>query len=220
MATMAIEVTERPILFSGEMVRALPRKTQTRRVMRPQPTQTGACWNWKAFAWVDGIPIGNLESPLVWCPYGKPGDRLWVRETWATDKECSAIAYRADLPPDAEADEGWLKRNAPKLRKEYAEWRWKPSIHMPRWASRFTLEVVAVKVERVQDISEMDAMADGCQIGDTLQRCPDGSPAIKAGTRRISFMHLWDSIYLKRGSGWEKNPWIWAITFKPAGASQ
>jgi hypothetical protein len=162
-------MNERPILFSGEMVRAIleGRKTQTRRVIKPQLRI-----NYK-------------------CPYGQPGDRLWVRETWQCFKpnteeiinpntvNIRALAYRATN-----------------------EWRgkWRPSIHMPRWASRITLEITAVRVERLQDIGEVDAMREG-------------DPTCE-NTHIDWFRALWDSINAKRGYSWESNPWVWVVEFQ------
>jgi hypothetical protein len=128
----------------------------------------------------------------VKCPYGLPGDRLWVRETWGPritngepDPRQQYVKYRADDVDDSPCDEN-----------DWHEWedRWRPSIHMPRWASRITLEVTGVRIERLQDISEADARAEG--VVDTL-----------------AFEELWDSI---NGSGaWDANPWCWCISFKP-----
>lgn len=167
-------MNEKPILFSGPMVRAIleGRKTMTRRVMKPQPTYDPG-------AWKNYHPIGgNQDGAWVWsprkdcfwfcwddwsnfdpriandCPYGRPanfdGDRLWVRETWAADiPGCpNGLSYRADhLDPRGDGPANPI--------------HWHPSIHMPRWASRLTLEITSVKVERVQDISEADAWSEG-----------------------------------------------------------
>ena len=173
-------MTERPILFSGPMVRALleGRKTQTRRVMKPQPKgmarlDTGGSW-----------PLAS-GSEFMRCPYGVPGDRLWVRESWRkADSMTESVFYRADEEWNAGAG-------------------WKPSIHMPRWASRLTLEVTGVKVERVQEISERDAVAEGMPPS-----VPDQATAVEI------FEELWDSINEARGYGWSVNPWVWALTFR------
>jgi hypothetical protein len=206
-------MTDRPILFSAEMVRAIldGRKTQTRRVMKPQPTIL-------AKGYEDIEQIGTVKDcigPLLFCPkpckYGKPGDLLWVRETWgavwpADDpvplRQCE-IEYRADLPPGCTdrpgewpADEG----NGPEVPK------WRPSIHMPRWASRITLRITDIRVERLQDISEDDARAEGC---DPVVH-PDG--AVDCGTRKTTFAKLWNKI---NGPGaWEANPWVWVVSFE------
>lgn len=183
---------ERPILFSGPMVRALldGRKTQTRRVVK----------------WRGGLDMLGLP-----CPYGEPGDRLWVRETWAPrDSE-------AFLRHEVEADK--LFYRADDERHLLTDGRWRPSIHMPRWASRITLEVASVRVERVQDITDADALAEGVtNYGDDSQFPPGFSMSTRAARKwrpRREFRDLWDSINGKRpGCAWSDNPWVWAVTFK------
>jgi hypothetical protein len=197
---------EKPILFSGPMVRAIleGRKTMTRRVVKLTDSgrvkEVGGRRNW------------HLEDPnaVAACPYAV-GQRLWVRETWAdTSKESRRcpVSYRATWPPDDEECRGFA---------------WKPSIHMPRWASRLTLEVTDVRVERVQDITEEDSWLEGCEPGDPTdnggffpQDEPDPS---KLGHRgwdcaKDWFSDLWDSINAARGYGWDVNPWVWCISFK------
>ena len=166
---------ERPVLFSGEMVRAIleGRKTQTRRVIKPQPLWVGDPN--VAFKTHSANPKGIIN-----CPYGQPGDRLWVRETFAGTKN-TGFAYRA-------TDTAYGHK-------------WRPSIFMPHWASRINLEVVSVRVERVQDISIEDAYDEGMEWGDQ-------------GCGVLEFKNLWDSINLKRGYGWDANPWVWVIEFK------
>lgn len=192
---------ERPILFSGPMVRAIleGRKTMTRRVVKDHhvATQFGP-W----------LPDGGQ----VVSPYGIPGDRLWVRETWLVlDRDgwwdssagktelmkvgglprVNAVAYRSQCDSESE-----------RIRKEYG-YKWRPSIHMPRWASRLTLEIISVRVERLQDIDDTDAEREGC----------DGSDMIP-GYSINQFHSLWDSINLKRGYGWDANPWVWVVGFR------
>lgn len=206
----------RPILFSGPMVRAIleGRKTQTRRVMRPQPEHV---WGW-------GVPNSDREhfcahvrypgqhqpDPWVRCPYGKPGDRLWVREAWTL---VPATAYRASvgvaqtINPNDRDDAaiyraGW-DRSQPGV-------RWRPSIHMPRWASRITLEITGVRVERVQEISETDVTSEGISAY-TLAR---GATADPPHDPRWKFVELWDALNGKRGHSWQSNPWVWVISFK------
>lgn len=177
---------ERPILFSGEMVRAIldGRKTQTRRVVK----QRGDC-------------SGSVEQ----CPYGQPGERLWVRETWATE----GTDETSTLPLQFKAD----RSDWPKCSK------WRPSIHMPRWASRITLEIESVRVERLQKITEEDAKAEGTR-DDALVHyyCEEGTDDDPIGNHRCNwryaFSRLWESINAKRGFGWDANPWVWVITFR------
>jgi len=205
---------ERPILFSGEMVRAIldGRKTQTRRVIKAKVP----CWN-KPDDWQKGICFHGMVSfnngPSkqhqlrdfsVQCPYGIPCDRLWVRETWQNTADMGIchpadnyVVYRA-TDPDWETMEGW---------------KWRPSIFMPREASRITLEITDIRVERVQDISEKDAEHEGLtEWQDFIYLSPDESRM----TRDIiqAFSWLWDSLNAKRGYSWESNPWVWVIDFK------
>ncbi len=174
---------EHPILFSSEMVLAIlaGRKTQTRRVMKPQPT---------------GKPFQFITFNVV------TGDRLWVREK--LHRIDGQTFYSADGHPLAMAQ----------------PWAWKrrelPSIHMPRWASRITLEIINVRVERVQDIGENDAEREGvemwCEMFKDYSR-KDDNPGW-ARDPRYSFQTLWDSINAERGFGWDVNPWVWVIEFK------
>ena len=184
---------ERPILFFGPMVSALlaGTKTQTRRVVKPQPVPDGnggASWYGRGVRWA------GKESNLFKaedCPYGQPGDRLWVRETWAQNwnqlsdtRMDRSYVYRADGEQRAQ-DNG-------------TDLPWRPSIHMPRRASRITLEVTGVRVERLQDISEADSKAEGA-VGH-----PDGP--------WHAYRSLWTLI---NGPGsWDANPWVWVVEFK------
>lgn len=186
---------ERPILFSGPMVLAIleGRKTQTRRVCKARDEI-------KVHPNGQVLAHGGFLPELV-CPYGQPGDRLWVRETfrirggdeYAYQKHQGSVVYREGCE---------LIDSGP----------WKPSIFMPRWASRITLEIEAVRVERVQDITEEDALAEGC----TRDFGPDGSTHWGAGLveAKTNYQVLWESINAKRGFGWGKNPFVWVIQFK------
>ena len=186
---------ERPILFSGPMVKAIleGRKTQTRRVLKPQPPSIKGQQVWPNkngdwSYWIDGSFWQDVK-----CFYGVPGNRLWVRETFAKNIPwCPhGLTYRVDHI-DARGD------------GPAHPIKWCPSIFMSRWASRITLEITGIRVERVQDISDDDAKAEGVMdIG------------IKArGGYRSGFADLWDSTNAKRGLGWEQNPWVWVIEFK------
>jgi hypothetical protein len=229
-------VTERPILFSGAMVRALlkGRKTQTRRVIKPQP---------KTGCQIAGVIFNGHES----CLYGVPGDRLWVRETWASPEENKAksgrVAYNADgvcgcwigggedrdfvyhgrilqaegyrecFPENGSTTFG-LGKYSDIRSGEFPSYKygWRPSIFMPRWASRITLEIISVRAERLQDIREEDALAEGC-----TKESSNGT-AFGPGhfTARLDFMMLWDSINAKRGCPWDANPWVWRIEVRRA----
>ncbi|KVX62437.1 hypothetical protein [Burkholderia stagnalis] len=215
---------ERPILFSGPMVRAIleGRKTQTRRVMKPQPVAQNG--------WVDGAywerrPARGIEPADQWCirdarqfcPHGTPGDRLWVRETHDVNRLGSetfpdgrtrlyaGIAYQAD-DGRHEADISDSQCRAIEAKK----WRgWTPSIHMPRWASRITLEITGVRVERLQSIRWDDAIAEGIPDPRRAARRVDPVEGCVA-----QFRALWDGLNAARGYGWDQNPWAWVIEFR------
>jgi hypothetical protein len=200
-------MTERPILFSGEMVKAIlsGAKSQTRRVIKPQPHQreSGYWWFAKNCFASNTTLLGEVMEGF--CPYGQPGDRLWVRETWG---------YSAKLPASSHSSSDsitWVTRpgwRGYKADNPDGNWCWKPSIHMPRWASRLTLRIRSVRVERVQDISEADAMAEGVNMEAVFEY--EG----QAGeTARRRFRALWDSINGRRGFPWESNPFVWIIEF-------
>lgn len=203
---------ERPILFNGNMIRAIldGRKTQTRRVIKPQP-ELGKPWNWWT---VDPV---KMDIPIAMCPYGIPGDRLWVRETWT---EISWTPHKpAEMPPSTQViyratpDTGWTTDTT----WENA-WHWRPSIHMPRWASRITLEVTGVGVERVQAITDEDARAEGA-VDDEWDEWYDdvrnyAIPGARIERPRDVFHTLWDSINAKSGYGWNDNPWVFVISFR------
>lgn len=196
---------ERPILFSAPMIRALldGRKTMTRRVVKPQPDEM-----------FNPSSQVALESWTIGCPYGRPGDRLWVRETWFP---CPVGKFCPNPTPIPKSlPEGWTVLFAADGDSVSSPLRWKPSIFMPRWASRITLELTSVRVERVQDISEDDAKAEGVieQFRTVVLR-PDGGPDYHIpNSYRGGFANLWDSLNAKRGFRWETNPWVWAISFK------
>lgn len=213
---------ERPILFSGEMVRAIldGRKTMTRRVIKPQPRLNDAgLLAWKTSGCLQNIGRSAEEMLIGHCPYGQPGDLLWVRETWASldgvdhlspkDIEllCRDAGYKTGPCGDLwyQADNSYRQWGDDKQTKG----KWRPSIHMPRWASRINLEVVSVRVERVQDITEEDAIAEGSQYFLT-----SGKMKRNEMSMRSAFANLWDSINLKRGYGWDSNPWVWVVEFK------
>lgn len=181
-------MSEHPILFSGSMVRALldGSKTQTRRVVK------GVALEWLG---PDGFTPEFVASPENHlCPYGQPGDRLWVREAFMHEpadycwqasvsipSRPASTVYRADFP-NSQPGEGW-----------------KPSIHMPRKLSRITLEITGVRVERLQDISDTDARAEGM-------------PATVANSPRVWFASLWQSI--NGAESWDANPWVWVVEFR------
>jgi len=197
---------ERPIIFSAPMVRALlaGAKTQTRRVMQsnsrlhPEFVLVDYGNGWTPFASDDGesnvCDDGN-EFPIP-CPYGVPGDRLWVRETWRVTgvsdlpvREMSRF-YRNSVQYRADRDESYIDR-------------YRNPLFMPHWASRLTLEVTGVRVERLQDISTADCWAEG------IPASPDVNPIHE-------YEELWDSINAKRAP-WASNPWVWVLQFRRVG---
>jgi hypothetical protein len=229
---------ERPILFSGPMVRALldGSKTQTRRVVKPQPeSRTGMNCTRLIFKDRKGNPLLDeaLEAtePVIYrslCPYGQPGARLWVRETWYCDDfrvQRGPYIKPDDMDVAAAREDGTLVYAADGLRPYEAEQPvWRPSIHMPRWASRITLEITGVRVERLQDISEADAIAEGCNPARHLRG--DDDIAVNTAMRALEnkvlclrsdypiarYAVLWESI--NGGGSWEENPYVWVVEFK------
>jgi hypothetical protein len=223
----------RPILFSGAMVRALldGSKTQTRRALKVRCQEIGERNDGSRWPWSENPNTAGDHWHA--CPYGQPGDRLWVRETFL-DTQGTGIEHRdesglrhryafaADCAPGSYGDQA---------RKDYGL-KWKPSIHMPRAASRILLEIVSVRVERLQDISDEDAIAEGIEpnwCGD-LSKGPNGfggegwvpdcgwinylsgPDGEEAHTAVESYRTLWESI---NGAGsWEANPWVWVVEFK------
>ena len=242
---------ERPIIFTGEMIRAIldGRKTQTRRVMKYQPPEPPEIKSATMTPDGNGVYIdsvgGNRSRFCVRCPYGVPGDRLWVREThWqfgeyrhydvpgASQKYLDSINGWHCIPTASRdtiqyCADGELDKERHESKKGYDNcyWRKRPSIHMPRRASRITLEVTDVRVERVQGISREDARAEGITEYLHEMRFADESkvPCLDAvelhdGWRNQSdvgnFQRLWDGINAKRGFGWNVNPWVWVVGFK------
>lgn len=199
---------ERPILFNGEMVRAIldGRKTQTRRIAKLNASGRVQLKgkNWHIYD----------QDAILACPLGQVGDRLWVRETFVQGWDIEPVTdrlmqfdddgnelpkktwYRATDSDIYWSDEDGWETNTP----------WKPSIHMPRSASRITLEITDVRIERLQSISEEDAWAEGCDNSKS-------NAAIAAGwyeRPKAAYRRLWNSIY----KNWDENPWVWVIEFR------
>jgi len=230
-------LNEKPILFNSAMIRSIlkNRKSQTRRVIKPQPPS----YNWhpkehsaQPCYWIGYSDtgklrndVGGLKNDCGWkCPFGAPGDRLWVRETWREtwssshnpmdkpSKHETGVEYRATWNGRRDPEARIIVTNGPRYGGDMAKdghVKWRPSIYMPRWASRITLEVVGVKVERVQEINGTDAQAEGWPRDQEL------FPTVNAGYKaNFWFSNLWDSINAKRGYGWSVNPWCWCVEFK------
>lgn len=197
-----VGMKERPIIFNDEMVRAIldGRKTQTRRIMKAQPRNAIAVDDCGFGEFVpvyeeDGRPHGIRGPETMACEYGKPGHRLWVRETFVLTQHNKPV-YCADC---RDAD-GYFWSEAAADRSAV---KWKSARHMPRWASRITLEITGVRVERLNDLSEEDAIAEG------VERPQEGTPICNAS---LWFRVLWESIF---GQGsWGANPWVWVIEFR------
>lgn len=194
---------ERPILFSGPMVRALlaGRKTQTRRVVKGQ-----------ALEWLESgfTPAFTAEPGNFLCPYGYAGDRLWVRET-------HAIVPRTAYAMSEGVQQTLKPGDAHDAAVYAADWqrsgpgRWRPSIHMPRWASRLTLEITDVRIQRLLDCSDADAQAEGLQWVTPGMWCVDRTLPIITHEPRPAYFELWDHI---NGAGAAAaNPWVWVVSF-------
>jgi len=242
---MSSAIKERPILMTGDLVRATldRRKTQTRRI--PGPTNSlvdgrgvsAAAWEQYVFDWDTAIvdpgpsPAGNAGPYLkaldigtgtthrIYCRI-QTGDRLWVRETWqlfdrletmvSEPGRCGfrptgdilpeGIGYKADLDHCGQVPVAGVLRTPKGL--------WRPSIYMPRWASRILLGVQEIRVERVQDIEHEDALAEGINPDAPYNNYATGS------IYRDTFAELWDRINAKRGYGWKVNPWVWVVVYK------
>jgi len=212
---------EKPILFKTEMVRAIPdgRKTQTRRVVKKQPPtwakypqQVDDGWEWVDRN-VDADDLRHWPGYYIQvkCPYGSIGDGLWVKENWRTLIEYNHLPPR-DIPKSAPIEYEAAD-------KCVLSGKTRPNIFMCRWMSRFLLEITDIRVERVQEISEEDAIAEGIRyqadsgvfIG---TEGPSPTPGMKCitpwPTAKEAFMDLWDSI----NGNWKANPWVWVVCFK------
>lgn len=202
---------ERPILLNAEMVRAVldGRKTQTRRMLTPRQLKMinaaasiGECYPLESVHQHENSQSYYRE----WCPFGAVGDRLWVRETFAT---LACGSYEPEKPSWSGSCQEARYRATDRLADLSADIRgygWRPSIHMPRWASRITLEITGVRVERLWEISEDDAKAQGCWYG------RGGGEPDFAVSPADHFPTLWASIYGEES--WQANPWVWVIEFK------
>ncbi|HCT7674062.1 TPA: hypothetical protein ACXE8Y_003630 [Klebsiella quasipneumoniae] len=218
---------ERGMIFNSEMVRAIlsNRKTQTRRIMKVQPesnqlgllliTDSTKHNDIGKYHWAESNATGNhVRSNLFLCPFGAVGDRIWVRETFCpvNDSQYGGekwVDYRATPKFEASHPAGW--DSAP---NDAEALKWRPSIHMPRWASRILLEITDVRVERLNAISEEDARAEGIIDGGCLN-CGEPEPCGCANPEpdaTDAFAYLWQSIYGQES--WNANPWVWVIEFE------
>ena len=213
---------ETGLMFKAPLVRAIlsGQKTQTRRVIKPQPdaSHSGApYWNIGGYraSWCRSLEDGGPLVPAnpLSCPFGRPGDRIYVRETWDPDPPCDGTwSYTQWAGCRQGQIEGVPERfRTPEHCNYEASWQggpmaWTPSIHMPKWAARIWLEITGVRVERLHDISESDALAEGISAESIkgLSRAGFKRPA------GINFRDLWTGL----GGDWDANPWVWAIDFK------
>lgn len=242
-------MAERQILFSGPMVRAIlnGRKTQTRRVINPQPDTLPQSDYVDGHWWYEDR-YGQTRRLTDRCPYGRPGDLLYVRETWRPfawhEGEPIVVEFAAggphqecDTTLDGRSSE-WEMRLWEQISDElrakgipYDEngvyppgsqqhLRWRPSIHLPKWAARLWLRVTDIRVERLQDITEADALAEGCtggvcnHEGRGYHGCTDCYNTGWLEPPEVEFIDLWDGLNAKRGYGWDTNPWVWVVEFE------
>lgn len=202
-------VRERPIIFTPENAQKVfeGTKTQTRRILKPQPAGNGDYWDLynKGPEWAFWLNDNRMSEPRTWpCPYGQPGDRLWIREHIWVPPHISYRMWRdgADTWPKA-MYRAEMDSNDVEFGKEH-KWKSKPSIHMPRWACRTVVELTEVRVERVQEITEEDAKAEGCE--------PHAPSGFDGRVYRRPFECLWESI---NGKGsWALNPFVWVLSFR------
>lgn len=204
-----------PIIFNSEMVRTIldGRKTQTRRIIKPQPQYDRGYWSYEykkgCHHYIgDTHPTEHwsLENMLPYCPYGTVGSKLWVRETWQGFNKLSGSVLTNGIPKVNYGEGFWAAYKADNIADPKCKWR--PSIHMPRWACRIFLGITAIRVERVQDITPENCEKEGLeltrhsnlQMGRYERICQD-------------FGYLWDSINLKRAP-WKDNPWVWVLEFR------
>lgn len=213
-------MNERPILFSAEMVRAIleDKKTQTRRVMKPQPVKDDrGFWTWAGAGWNrdDVALVLPGHSMANGCPYGQIGDLLWVRERWGliapedmTAEEWGNMNRPYLLHPESNEVDG-IARVIYKVDGEHPGVIWKPAIFMPHWACRIHLEILDIRVQRLNAITLADIEAEGTPpIPDQMMYRNDGYQRFK------DFKYLWNRINMPRGYSFEANPWVWVIEFK------
>jgi len=232
---MQTAIKERPILFSGEMVRAIlaGRKTETRRIIKPQPERRPVPCGYVASGWaLEGLPndfgVKGCSCNEVACPFPDDVERLWVRESfrfYGCGTDDAQIIYAdgrttelgpnsGDVPDESLATYFRMVDKSRKAKRSISV----PSIHMPRWASRINLEITKVRAERLQDIDALDALAEGVEgthvITGTLRESGgrERTGEFIEGCPRDGYAQLWDQI---NGPGaWDLNPWVWVVEFK------
>ncbi len=229
---MSATVKERPIIFSGPMVRAIlaGKKTQTRRVMKRQPESSPAMFDpsggrldssladlpcWAIWPAPQADKDGSHADHGCKFPYGRVGDRLWVKETWSPDHAAFYPNFPTVFRANGEMEIEGGKVFSPEV-KAWHPFRWRSPIHLPRRLSRLTLEIAGVKAERLNDISEEDAKAEG--VVPSVEppairalRQAAGAKWVYAG-HLTEYRHLWETIH--GADSWDANPWVWAIAFR------
>jgi hypothetical protein len=234
-------ITERPALFKGRLIRGIldGSKTQTRRPLKVQPPSgvigfnecAGDLGTW----YCESSCVSVLSYRAQKCPFGRSGDRLWVRESFHYgwyDEEYhynglsgeSITESRWARCDDPDEDDVWYAADGdPGDPGNHDRWdhRQTPSIHMPRWASRIDLEVLGVRVEQLQDLSVADALAEGVKVercdhagGKDMYGCVDCLNTGMLESPVEALAHTWDEIYAKQGLGWSDNPWVWVTDFR------
>ena len=203
-------MTERGMIFNAEMVRALldGMKTQTRRIVKGTDGAVKFCKEWDINGEEIFVVLGEKDrtgmNPVlgaISCPFGDVGDRIWVREAFASGLSTkSTLAYRATHKRE-DLEDGF-----------YDTIKWTPSIHMPRWASRILLEITDVRVERLNSISQEDAQAESLELTGWRPTYSDPDSGGEVMTPYDNFAQLWESIYGEES--WKANPWVWVIEFK------
>lgn len=235
-AVTQVEVKDTGMIFQPESVRAIieGNKTQTRRVIKPQPHKNVARFvrSLARAGWLEeydnGDPLGIFTGgkPVTWtqtgkpyrCPYGDAGDHVWVREAWMPKNWDSDKEYMLAGCPDAATHPSETYLGSPTRAIYKASYndaigdpgKWRNSMYMPRWASRITLEITNVRVERLQEISGRDVLAEGIDNGSS-------NPAMGVrweNMQRMAFEEQWNNLNAKRGYSWESNPWCWCISFR------
>lgn len=216
----------KPIIFSTPMVQAIldGRKTMTRRVIKPQTVTRNTPGGMMVESLDDFMHRNKKDFELMAAcaaPY-QPGDILWVRETWLREDCTPDCAGREDENecPFNRVGNACYGYKAQYLTGGDIFIKWRPSIHMPKEAARIFLRVTYVRVEQVQDITEADADAEGAAFYSPKFKTDVATIPWRMTTSRTKFCALWDSIYAKRGYGWDSNPWVWVIEFErtPSGA--
>lgn len=218
---------ERGMIFNGEMVRAIlnGRKTQTRRIMAIQPdhselglrrvieSKNGIDDGKYFWSQSDATGLKSRSKPFA-CPFGTVGDRIWVREAFRVHSRATDVAT---LVYKASERNSWTEQThrvpVAVCNKPATPEKWTPSLHMPRWASRITLEITGVRVERLNSIHDVDAMREGIQNLTTCSHADFGIPGVVNAQHPVrAFQLLWESIY--GAESWKANPWVWVVEFK------